>query len=908
MATTRRGFMTGVSLSAIASMIPVGPVKAFWHGSGRLNKTVQNVSMAAQAFPYINFSKADVLGPGSNSPTLLNDDGNPIAGPLTANFVRTHFLPSTGGTTQQWVFKWVGTVGAGSVGWQVNGNYTFTADNTGGHTSVILSPGTFFTTIRGNNGRFVFTFNVAPSENSQITSFFQSGCTFSGFSNFVLCRLQDEAAVDAGAIWNPDFLSILGTLGPGVLRPMAPTIGGFGNETVTNPQWALRIPLTATSYASRRPYIASQWSNTIILSGNAYTASAYPAMPGARTDGEVFMGLSSGTVSNFSVTSVASSGGKVQLTLPPGTVSQISTGDFVSYTGYTIGGGVTNYSNGIFVATVTSSTTIELTTSYWTALPSVFAAFVSAPGTISLATIDVGGLGKVPIIGFGGTGAQIIVAGVTGTGLPNTFVYNGLLKAWMVNGGTTGQEINGALFTGINPELIVNLLNTLATAGHPMDYWFNFTIFGTIASAQSAITFIRDNLNPSLNCVFESSNEMWNFTFNQFTFCWLSALALNLTTTINTSTAQNLGYAFQGLRTAMLVDAMQPIWSATRPAAQFKPTLTNWALTGFQSTFDMFKLQGSLLNASTNAVLSAYTGGQRYDQGTPQFNRPVDKCRLWSLAPYITAQLSSQLSFATWIGWAQQYATGAQATALSNFDAFIRDRSNIYAGTVAGNNAIYPSYDTLCGSYDVGTGNRPASMGNAEIWCYEGATEIDLPTIPDYVTGGATVSSTVTFNLGNTVPSTGIPAVAWPASTPVNGTRLRISSTGTLPFGINPSVDNYVINAIPSVGFDIATTVLTPAVSVPIVLSGSPTGTASGVAAQYSIDNLTIGWQNDAVRAPAWVSFYSAQMQSATWPHWKKAAFLTLEGFNPWSLWPGPLDSARFQTAVGVSQFNTGAN
>ena len=877
MKVDRRSFLSSAAASSLAFGIPIGPLKAWIHGFD-YQKTVQNIgTMGSIEYNFINFAKSAFVLLGTNSPTLLNDDGYPSS-TLTANLTMYFTLPQNSSGVK-WVLKWTGTLGDGSHGhlFETGINVTNTisgAVNSGGS-------GTGSTVFSGTNGHFEFYFTSMPLGPNALTTYIQSGSSFSSYSNLILCRATDESAITLGAIWNPDFISSLTTLGPSTIRLMGPTINS-GSECLTNPQWKYRTPTTALSYKPNtgRLYVTNLWCVTPITnSGNAYTAPSYPDMPTSYTDGEVFMGSITAIPTSAAVTSVASSSGKVKLTLDAGVVATLTTGSVISYNGYGISGN-SAYSTGIWVITVLNSTDVELTTGYQTGAASVYATFTSGAGTVSTASISVGGRPILPLIG----GSSLLAN--TSTGLSVTgncyFVYKSLLNAVCAT--------SGPLYTGLNPELSVNLCNTLN-----MNYWFNLTLWATDSTAQSAITYIRDNLNSNLNCVFEWSNEIWNFGAAQFNPMWYNGIALNIPDANNLHNA----YSYAGLRVAQLVDLMQPIWSATRSPSQFKPILTNWPLGQFHNEFNLYACQGSYLNASTNSVLSAYTGGKSYNAGSPTFNRPVDKCRLISFAPYV--YLDNTISGIYTM--AQQYATGQQATALASFDAAVRAATTSYAVPVTG---AFPIYEALCAGYD-GSG-RPAGMGNLEVWCYEGGLQISFPTVSGsgYVgyTNTITATQAATFNIGSS------PSVNWASHGLQNGCRVTFS---TVPgFSISANTDYYVCNATTN-AFDISSTNFNgPSVPVAIVLSGTPSGNTTVTGSQFSIDNLYVGWNNSASYAPPWVSFYNTQFQNmSSFPHFRRVSFLQLEGWasgnKSWSLYPGDMDTTPFQTYSGIATFNSNA-
>ena len=92
MKVDRRSFLSSAAASSLAFGIPLGPLKAWIHGFD-YQKTVQNIgTMGSIEYNFINFAKSAFVLLGTNSPTLLNDDGYPSS-TLTANLTMYFTLP-----------------------------------------------------------------------------------------------------------------------------------------------------------------------------------------------------------------------------------------------------------------------------------------------------------------------------------------------------------------------------------------------------------------------------------------------------------------------------------------------------------------------------------------------------------------------------------------------------------------------------------------------------------------------------------------------------------------------------------------------------------------------------------------------------------------------------------------------
>jgi hypothetical protein len=162
----------------------------------------------ADMYPFLNLFKL-ASGPSSSPawdfPSILDADGYPTADPDQAILYSVR-LPAHAGN---WVFRFQGTGRAridrpGTV--STGGGFV-----TGATTSNI--------NVTGTNARIVFTFTSTPTT---LSFYWFSSGTFSGLSNAVLCLEEHEALIDAGEMFNPDFLEMLGPteLNPRIIRPL----------------------------------------------------------------------------------------------------------------------------------------------------------------------------------------------------------------------------------------------------------------------------------------------------------------------------------------------------------------------------------------------------------------------------------------------------------------------------------------------------------------------------------------------------------------------------------------------------------------------------------------------------------------------------------------------------------------
>lgn len=179
-------------------------------------------------------------------PTQINDSGYPKNGVLADDWGVRVVLPDTATTALtslgDWVIKWTGTGPVdlfftnSPVGVTVVSGGAFVFSNSGSHMVT-----------QGADGRIVFTWN-GDSDDCFVT--FKAGKTYTDVGNMVLCRLDHEAAYDAGEIVNPDVVALLQTLAPRILR-----IGDFPhlNENNNSSEARYRSQLSDFAWTWRAP-------------------------------------------------------------------------------------------------------------------------------------------------------------------------------------------------------------------------------------------------------------------------------------------------------------------------------------------------------------------------------------------------------------------------------------------------------------------------------------------------------------------------------------------------------------------------------------------------------------------------------------------------------------------------------
>jgi hypothetical protein len=180
------------------------------------------------------------------------------------------YLPGSGTYVCRW--KGTGSASGGSFSSPVNSSHTyngFTWDGGGSNGSSVAK------------GRFTFT--APASLTSQVT------ITGTSMTDFVICRLDEEADLDAGKTYRKAFTDLLAALNPIGLRFMD------SQDTNVNmlSNWADRpasTKLTLHTGQFLNP-VGDNGSGVGVITGtNTYAAAAYSGMPGTYQHGEIVTG------------------------------------------------------------------------------------------------------------------------------------------------------------------------------------------------------------------------------------------------------------------------------------------------------------------------------------------------------------------------------------------------------------------------------------------------------------------------------------------------------------------------------------------------------------------------------------------------------------------------------------------
>lgn len=642
------------------------------------------------AMVFANFLKGISLTQAGLDPTIFDIDGYPTTAPVSS-IGFTGPVPST--YTGNWVIKWTGTGclevfdGAGANGIFVTTGGAFCG--LGGDSGFVG----FHLIVTGTNPRVVFNVITPPSG---CAGFWLSGKTYSGMANAVMCRAADEAAIAAGNAFNPDVVSALQTLRPKNLRTMDWT--ATNNNSLT--QYANRHPVTAFSYRDNR-WPPNLWVGAIAGTDN-YTCSAAPDTPVSWTDGECFQGKITNACPTIGAVVAVANNGSGLIRVQIADTARLSTGQAVSIQNSGASGAS---AFGLWTITVIDSTHFDLQGSTFTTTT------VNGESVYINPTIDVGGRGAKTVknsftsfIGTNFVGATI-TAGANGT-----FVYDALLDLVVFFGNNVG------LLPSVPIEEQVRLCNTIGA-----NLWYCFPHMILDSAVTSFATYIRDNLDSSLGCLFEYSNEVWNFIFAQTSIAASRGSALGFQ-----ASSQNDIYSWYGLRSRQIMGIITTLWGSR---SGLKRVMAGQQFFGTSAAINnQVRFQGFRLNSTNFPLYGTYTGGVDYDTAP---NRPIDFADVISYARYFSgAQLAnfdanySATNISGLTAAADNYETGVPANIASAFAFLDNDlragqRSGVLFSQTLNNQtiSINPQWETIAAGY------------TGKIVCdYEGAMEGTFPS------------------------------------------------------------------------------------------------------------------------------------------------------------------------------------
>ena len=554
---------------------------------------------------------------GGATPAQVDANGYPNT-TLTAGQTVSFAIPlvdSYQGSTV-WLFKWTP---AGNAVWFLNSGGWSNVSATG--CSVTGSGTTTITMTAGTPCRVTFTWTVVSG--GQISTEFRAAAYAPGSPKMVLCRLSDEAAIDAGGDFTSELITKWQGLSLRTIRMLSWNMSDTASRS-TQSLWAYRTTRNSLAWKGER-YPPGAWAGT--SSGtNQYTTASLPADSGASgwVDGEVIQTTitNAATASTVSVSGAANNGsGLIRLTVS--STATFTTGQqvYISDISGTI------EANGLQTITVNGppgvATTIDLQGSNFVNN------YQSSSGRIGVLSLTVTGKtgGTKFIANESGQATGSITAGQL-----YTLVYDellGVLKARA--GGITGA---------VPFEVQVNLANTVR-----VNLWTPLPTYATktYGYATSAAALICSQLSSDLNWYPEYSNETWNTGFPQF------SLMINQGNNLGIA-----GFSMHSLRHRQMMESIGTQWASSGCASSRLVRTLAWQAFG-DSTTTSFKLNSSQLNTASNAKLLAYTGSINY---TTAGQRAIDYADTGAYATYFSGAL-----FPNGFGQGSRYQVNSSAQA-----------------------------------------------------------------------------------------------------------------------------------------------------------------------------------------------------------------------------------------------------
>jgi hypothetical protein len=504
----------------------------------------------------------------------------------------------------------------------------------------------------------------------QVSLVFPPG-RYSSFGGLVLCRSEDEAAVDTGRQVSHAAVDSYAKLNPRYLRFM--DMLAVINSTATSFRYRSR-PSSMTFAAGR--FEPAFWVGRLSHGQEDSYSCANPTASGdgAYSDGEIVQGYAD--LANQKTSPTLNVGGRgakpifgIAITPQLMTLSGApSHGDVVSivFKGSHINGG----SPYTFNYTVNSSpghygpdTNIDRLGANLTFAagrdPVLIAAGISfgnaGGGQCSIIYNRNAGSGTTFSASISGPGTIAIAFGTLKPGTiavnaTRTYTYSKILDGWIQNNG---------LNSGTPLEVIAELCNRCGVG-----CWVNIPLLYSVDSAREFGATLAKLLRPGLPVVCELSNEVWNFAQYQ------TSMAMNLGCQLGFTSAGNRAYlGFYALRACQLLPSFAEGWtSAGRSRLDLKLVTANVILEGdghYSGGMQQYEWNGADLDISKNAALAALggPGGTALSVSHNTFpNRPIDLMDGVSYAIYWKGALARSTSSA-WNGTQSEYDTLFQASA-----------------------------------------------------------------------------------------------------------------------------------------------------------------------------------------------------------------------------------------------------
>jgi hypothetical protein len=288
-----------------------------------------------------------------------------------------------------------------------------------------------------------------------------------------------------------------------------------------------------------------------------------------------------------------------------------------------------------------------------------------------------------------------------------TFVYDAKSDFLLYRGG------------GLTSRVPVSIQVALANKTGK-DLWINIPHLMIDAAVQRVAQYIKANLNPSLTCYIELSNEIWNFGGGFPQTSYAHAVGRDF---IGFTDANNRTYhGWYAKRYREVMEIITDVWDgATSPRLQRVIAFQAFGVTASTNTY---RLQGAdlTLDVDGNYTTVAEDIVTNYTQSP---NRPIDFCDVLSYATYWSGHntfgfdASYTGALTDLLAAADDYDSGVEAdmeAALDWLDTDLRGTSAAQQTLKRLNDNIYPGWETIAASY-----SKP-------VLAYEGGCEIKAPS------------------------------------------------------------------------------------------------------------------------------------------------------------------------------------
>jgi hypothetical protein len=807
------------------------------------------------------------------------------------------------------------------------------------------------TTISGIDIRATFTFTTAHISVNVTYPAVATGIAYSGMNSLVLCKAADEARIDAGQIYNPDFLSVLTTLQPKTLRTM-----DWSNTNISNlSQYRYRTTTSAINWVGDQwnPNVHTTFTHsnptatTDLYAGTTFTdaPATWPAVmsnstvvvqgfiPAANTTW--FPTISISTISSGAPKDIVSFDGY----LPSMTVggSTFSTGDTFNIA-FTYGGGSTYAFSYVTVAADNTTTKIAnkiiaaINADATLAANNITADAINNLTNSSTANVQVysklSGTSYVPSVSVGTETFALSNAlgknlgpGSIAANRSVTLVYHAVLDKFVYT--PSGIIYNVPL------EAQARLANDVNA-----NLWYNFQILMDDATATSVATNIRDHLNTGLTGYFEFSNEIWNF--NSLTDL---ATALGQALGFPNSSGQTYHSWYSARFRKMMANAYTA-WTATRSGSTIRRALMGQISVGTTAGMQLYRMNGNDLVGATYpnyCVFLGLTWSGGTCSGDPGYNafpnRAIDVADAIGYAPYYVGAVLNKVyptgatagEIAGMTTAAAAYAAGNTAASKAWVDSDIRAGTlngvvpnNVLAGMFAPSSSIgtggyYQNWELIAAAYTTPGVTRPNGMADLTIEDYEGALESIPPTASQC--NSMSISSTNLTSISNASP-----AVFSLTSHGLSiGNPILLGATSSLPSGLSTTTVYYAISAgFTANQFEVSTTPGGSAVNTSSAGSGtfSFNNTCANITlmlTDYKFSSLANTMVQDQFKQMMGTypngpqgSLTPNYTLNGALPHSKTPAWFSLQGPNgPWSLLPGSIYvTPYYQTYYGNAAYN----